>query len=92
MLMLDEATSSVDVETDKMVQSTLRAVLGNAGKTVMTIAHRIDTIMDYDKVLVLADGRVAEFGSPSVLLGNGSGELSQLVHGGHAHACFRGCG
>ena len=80
VLMLDEATSSVDADTDMKVQSTLRNVLGGAGKTVLTIAHRVDTIMDYDKILALSDGHVVEFGSPSELLANPEGVFSQLVN------------
>uniref|UniRef100_A0A8D2KVS5 ABC-type glutathione-S-conjugate transporter n=1 Tax=Varanus komodoensis TaxID=61221 RepID=A0A8D2KVS5_VARKO len=66
ILVLDEATAAVDLETDLQIQSTLRAQFGNC--TVLTLAHRLSTIMDCDKILVMEDGRVAEFGVPEALL------------------------
>ena len=81
ILLLDEATSSVDYETDQMIQETLRKNFKNT--TVLTIAHRINTIMDSDKIIVLDEGRVAEVGSPAELLegssGNGGGHFKMLV-------------
>jgi len=65
ILLLDEATSAVDMETDRLVQKTIRNSFQD--RTILTIAHRIDTILDYDRVLVLDDGKVAQFDSPSVL-------------------------
>ncbi|KCV70415.1 hypothetical protein H696_02759 [Fonticula alba] len=66
ILVLDEATAAVDVETDTLIQSTIRKEF--AGCTIITIAHRLHTIMDSDRVLVLDHGRVAEFDSPQALL------------------------
>jgi ATP-binding cassette subfamily C (CFTR/MRP) protein 9 len=66
ILCLDEATASVDQDTDKVIQGLIRTVF--VGCTIVTIAHRISTIMDYDKVLVLAEGRVVEYDSPATLL------------------------
>ena len=60
--------SSVNYETDREIQHTIREVF--AGATVLTIAHRIDTIMDYDKILVMKDGLAAEFDTPQALLGD----------------------
>jgi ABC-type multidrug transport system fused ATPase/permease subunit len=66
ILVLDEATSSVDAHTDQLIQETIRTVFKSC--TVITVAHRLNTIMDSDRVLVLDGGRVAEFDAPSVLL------------------------
>ncbi|XP_059177507.1 multidrug resistance-associated protein 1-like isoform X5 [Physella acuta] len=66
ILVLDEATAAVDVETDELIQKTIRSEF--QGCTVLTIAHRLNTVMDYDRILVLDKGRIAEFDSPAVLL------------------------
>lgn len=66
VLILDEATASVDMETDNIVQSTIRKEFHNC--TVLTIAHRLHSIMDSDRVLVLDAGRIAEFDTPRSLL------------------------
>ena len=61
--MLDEATASVDKATDTMIQSTL----SNLDVTMLTIAHRLDTIIGYDMVVVLDQGRVIEYDNPHAL-------------------------
>lgn len=66
ILVLDEATAAVDVETDKIIQETIRQEFKD--KTIITIAHRLETVMDSDKILALNDGQVAEFDTPSHLL------------------------
>ncbi|KAJ2036270.1 hypothetical protein H4S03_003747 [Coemansia sp. S3946] len=66
ILVLDEATANVDTKTDQIMQSVIRQEFKNC--TVLTIAHRINTIMDSDRVLVMDQGRVAEFDTPSNLL------------------------
>uniref|UniRef100_A0A668AGB7 Multidrug resistance-associated protein 1 n=1 Tax=Myripristis murdjan TaxID=586833 RepID=A0A668AGB7_9TELE len=68
ILVLDEATAAVDLETDNLIQSTIRTQFEDC--TVLTIAHRLNTIMDYTRVLVLDKGEVAEFDSPSALIAN----------------------
>ena len=77
VLVLDEATASVDGETDAFIQKMIRERF--EGTTLLTIAHRLNTIMDYDKVLVMAKGKVGEFGSPKELLENEDGLFSRLV-------------
>jgi len=79
ILVLDEATSSVDAKTDQEVQQTIRREFVNKGVTVITVAHRLDTVLGYDKIAVLGDGRVLEYGSPRDLLRISGGELRQLV-------------
>lgn len=66
-IVLDEATAAVDVETDAMLQTTLRSNMFK-NRTIITIAHRINTILDSDRILVLDHGAVAEFDTPSVLV------------------------
>ncbi|XP_037545242.1 multidrug resistance-associated protein 1-like [Nematolebias whitei] len=66
VLVLDEATAAVDMETDNLIQSTIRSQFEDC--TVLTIAHRLNTIMDYTRVLVLEKGEMAEFDSPSSLI------------------------
>ncbi|KAK8124884.1 metal resistance protein YCF1 [Apiospora kogelbergensis] len=67
ILVLDEATAAVDVETDAMLQTTLRSPLF-AHRTIITVAHRINTILDSDRVVVLDKGEVIEFDSPQELI------------------------
>lgn len=67
ILVLDEATAAVDVQTDAMLQNTLRGPLF-ANRTIITVAHRINTILDSDRVVVLDKGEVAEFGPPQDLI------------------------
>ncbi|KAI6037805.1 P-loop containing nucleoside triphosphate hydrolase protein [Pisolithus marmoratus] len=71
ILVLDEATSAVDLDTDSEIQNIIR---GPTFKdvTILTIAHRLNTIIDYDRILVLAEGSVTEFDSPTTLLADKS--------------------
>jgi ABC-type multidrug transport system fused ATPase/permease subunit len=66
-LVLDEATASIDHDTDALIQAALRSSIAT-GTTVLTIAHRLLTIVDYDRVVVLDSGRVVEQGSVAELL------------------------
>ena len=68
VLILDEATAAVDLETDDLVQATIRQEFSEC--TVITIAHRLNTIMDSNRVMVLDQGNIAEFDSPDNLLAN----------------------
>ncbi|KZV81212.1 P-loop containing nucleoside triphosphate hydrolase protein [Exidia glandulosa HHB12029] len=63
---LDESTASVDFETDKKIQHTIRAQFKNS--ILLTIAHRLQTIIDYDRVLVLHEGKIVEFDTPARLI------------------------
>ena len=66
VLILDEATAAVDLETDDLIQATIRKEF--AGSSVLTIAHRLNTIMDYDRIMVLDKGELREFDKPNELL------------------------
>ena len=77
ILLLDEATSSVDFETDRAIQTTIRQAF--TGCTIITIAHRVNTIMDSNKILVMDNGQVAEFDSPEELLKNEDSVFSDIV-------------
>ncbi|GEQ70471.1 hypothetical protein JCM33374_g4148 [Metschnikowia sp. JCM 33374] len=66
ILVLDEATAAVDVETDRVLQQTIRSEFKD--RTILTIAHRLNTIMDSDRIVVLEQGEIAEFDSPENLL------------------------
>jgi len=79
ILVLDEATSSVDVQTDQQVQDTIRTEFVDKGVSVITVAHRLDTVLGYDKIAVLGEGKLLEYGSPSDLLQIGDGEFRRLV-------------
>ncbi|KAJ2391932.1 hypothetical protein GGI23_005324 [Coemansia sp. RSA 2559] len=69
---MDEATASVDFDTDNRIQRTIRGP-EFADSTLFCIAHRLRTVIDYDRVLVLDKGKVAEFDTPHNLLQNESG-------------------
>ncbi|CAH0699487.1 unnamed protein product [Spodoptera exigua] len=72
VLVLDEATANVDTDTDKHIQRTIRTKFANS--TVLTIAHRLNTVMDYDRVIVMDKGRVVESGHPFELLTQSGGQ------------------
>jgi len=76
VLVLDEATANLDMETDELVQRTLASQLG--GATTMTIAHRLDTIMGSDRVLVMDAGKVAEFAAPLELKARKGSHFARL--------------
>ncbi|XP_021344771.1 multidrug resistance-associated protein 1-like, partial [Mizuhopecten yessoensis] len=66
ILVLDEATAAVDLETDDLIQNTIRTEFHDC--TILTIAHRLNTIMDYDKIMVLDAGVIREYEIPHILL------------------------
>jgi len=63
---LDEATAAVDLETDALIQSTIKEKFSNC--TILTIAHRLRTVLDYNRIIVLENGRIVENDSPKTLL------------------------
>lgn len=79
VLMMDEATASVDMDSDALIQKTVREAFSHC--TTLTIAHRLNTIMDSDKVAFLDKGELAEFGEPDELLKDKSGKFNALVSG-----------
>lgn len=88
VLMMDEATASIDYSTDAKIQETLREL---SSSTIITIAHRLQTIIDYDKVLVLDHGRVIEYDHPWTLV-NREGSLfrSMCEHSGNVEVLLEG--
>ncbi|XP_060530992.1 ATP-binding cassette sub-family C member 4-like isoform X2 [Cylas formicarius] len=78
ILMLDEATANVDPQTDALIQKTIRKKFADC--TVLTVAHRLNTIMDSDKVLVMDGGTMVEFEHPHTLLQNPNGVFSGMVN------------
>uniref|UniRef100_A0A671FZU3 ATP-binding cassette sub-family C member 5 n=1 Tax=Rhinolophus ferrumequinum TaxID=59479 RepID=A0A671FZU3_RHIFE len=70
ILILDEATAAMDTETDLLIQETVREAFADC--TMLTIAHRLHTVLGSDRIMVLAQGQVVEFDTPSVLLSNDS--------------------
>jgi ABC-type multidrug transport system fused ATPase/permease subunit len=77
VLVMDEATANVDLETDKLIQEVVRSAFKHF--TILTIAHRIDTILDSDRIMVLDQGRLIEWDSPEALLANEDSVFSSLV-------------
>ena len=83
----------MDYETDRLIQLTIRSEF--RGSTVITVAHRLNTVMDADRMLVLADGEVAEYDSPRALLRDEGGVLARMVantgnSAAHLHAIANG--
>ncbi|XP_063224666.1 ATP-binding cassette sub-family C member 4-like isoform X2 [Bacillus rossius redtenbacheri] len=77
VLLLDEATANVDTRTDKILQTAIREQFAKC--TVLTVAHRLNTIMDCDRLMVINAGRLVEWGEPHVLLQNKAGLFHQMV-------------
>ncbi|KAN0125580.1 multidrug resistance-associated ABC transporter [Russula decolorans] len=76
VLVMDEATASVDYATDELISQTIRHEF--AESTILTIAHRLRTVIDYNRVMLLEEGRIVEFDSPAVLLSNPNSKFYSL--------------
>ncbi len=83
ILVVDEGTSAVDPYTDELIQKVLRRQVSEYGITVLAIAHRLQTIIDFDKILVLGDGKVLEYDSPTVLLADSTSVFSSMIKESH---------
>ena len=76
ILVLDEATASVDRRTDQLLHESLQESFGDA--TILAVAHRLDTVIDHDMILVLGQGKVLEYGTPADLIRTG-GMFSKMI-------------
>ena len=81
ILVLDEATATVDQETDDLIQATLRKEFADC--TVLTIAHRLNTIMDSDRIAVFKKGELEEIGKPENLLQNNFSSFRSMATDSH---------
>jgi ATP-binding cassette subfamily C (CFTR/MRP) protein 1 len=77
LLVFDEATASMDSQTDFEIQTTIRRIFTD--RTILTIAHRLDTIIDSSRILVMDAGQVVEFDTPATLLSDPEGSFTKLV-------------
>jgi len=77
VVLVDEATANVDSETDRQLQEVIQTSL--ADRTVLTIAHRVDTVLGCDRVLVMQGGSIVESGHPNILLQDSTTHFSNLV-------------
>jgi ABC-type multidrug transport system fused ATPase/permease subunit len=79
ILIVDEGTSAVDPFTDELIQKVLREVADRKGTTVLAIAHRLQTIVDFDRILVLGYGHVLEFDEPQTLLSDPQSVFATMI-------------
>ena len=77
ILVLDEATANTDSATDELIQATIREVFKNC--TIVTVAHRINTVIDANRILVMDAGEAKEFDTPKRLLANNDSLFSSMV-------------
>ena len=77
IILMDEASANVDSATDQMLQQMMRTCFADA--TVVVVAHRVNTILDCDRIAVLKDGRVSECDTPAKLMGDPTSEFAGLV-------------
>ncbi|KAI5836067.1 P-loop containing nucleoside triphosphate hydrolase protein [Schizophyllum commune Tattone D] len=88
IIIMDEATSQIDQNLDDQIQETIRTEL--ASSVVITIAHRLKTIIDYDRILVLDDGKIVEFDTPRELLKKSGGLFREMCKKSHDWPLFAG--
>jgi len=79
ILLIDEGTSAVDPFTDQAIQTILKEMVVEKGITLLTVAHRLQTIVDYDKILVLSEGTVSEFDTPETLMNNPNSQFASMM-------------
>ncbi|KAG0148468.1 hypothetical protein CROQUDRAFT_105709 [Cronartium quercuum f. sp. fusiforme G11] len=90
VVIMDEATSAIDLVTDEKIQSTIRESMQDS--MVITIAHRLLTVIDYDKIIVLEEGNIVEFDSPKRLLETKDGHFRKLCEiSADANILFKRC-
>jgi len=77
ILLMDEATASVDMDTDRLIQTTIRTAFKNT--TLLIIAHRLNTVMDLDRIMVLDQGHVSEFDTPKNLANDKTSLLYSMI-------------
>lgn len=75
---MDEATASIDEMTDRLLQKMIK--LEFKSTTVITIAHRLNTIIQYDRILVMKDGKIAEFDSPISLMNKPDSIFASMIN------------
>jgi ABC-type multidrug transport system fused ATPase/permease subunit len=80
IMILDEATSAVDKETDEHIQKAIRSEFGRNMSSLLVIAHRLSTVADFERILVLDEGEIVEFGSPRDLIKIKGGAFQDLVN------------
>ena len=78
MVLMDEATASIDVNTEEVIQKLMREEFKES--TVITVAHRLNTVMKSDRIAVMSYGEVVEYGCPDELLKDKKSEFSSLVN------------
>ncbi len=83
ILILDEPTANVDSHTDKLLQKTLRELFSDA--TIIMVAHRLQTVIDFDRILVLGNGKVLEYGSPKELVEKEDGQFQSMLKNSGNH-------
>ena len=83
VLIVDEGTSAVDPHTDELIQQVLREQVARRGTTVLAIAHRLQTILDFDRILVLGQGQVLEYDAPQRLMDNPQSIFAHMLQEAH---------